>query len=133
MTEMIRDTQLSAAESAVIAQRGLPNALKHWRRQSWMIALADRYQIALANETSRRVRRTMAFDLLPDLFLNWRHSAYIDDTTDRALAITALGPDIRHVRIGFDWGGEAGLRVAATSRPEAVSICKSLGLEPLVA
>jgi hypothetical protein len=125
-------TALSDAERREIARVGFPAFCRMNLRRDWALTIVERHGIAVANTSSVVARISLVRALLPDLFRHTRHNPLIRDGSLMPMAIDLLGPDIKHVRVTTPNGGEAGLRVAATSRPGALNHCRSIGIEPLV-
>lgn len=123
---------LSDDERDEIARYGLDRWLRLNQQRSWPLTLVDRHGIAWANGSHAAKLSLARLLLLPDLGWTWRNRALLRDESLVPLAIESLGPDVRHVRVRAPNGGEAGLRVRATRRAEALDIVRSLGLEPLV-
>lgn len=138
MTEATKqDSQLSADERADVRRMGWTNFVTRNRRLGHRWEILDRYSLVIATPSSDVAHRSLVFHLLADLFpsTSWRAKALLTPevlASDLDLALDHLGPDIKHVRVHTPNGGQAGLRVAATSRLAALDHIRSLGTEPLV-
>ena len=121
---------LSDVELAKYRSRA-PAALLHWRRQSWLLQLAEhRRLVPIKGSLSARI--FLVKRVLPNLFpATYRETGrYVRNDDDLELALGLLGDDTRKVEIKSGNKMPMTLRVVASSRADALDLLEGLGLDP---